>query len=136
MTGAIEAIQAWWVEQESLIAQFSDQILWLDQAPDGTALPYAVLLQVAEPITGQTTAYQLADGTYQISCMASTASQAIGLARQVRNAFNRAPLPLQDDQALHCLGGEIRVTKGEGLGIDGVDCWVAYTELDILSQRN
>ena len=136
MTGTLEAVQIWWASQGVLTAQFSTGNLWLDNAPIGTALPYAAVLMVAEPVVAYTTGYQLVDATIQINCMAATASQALSLCRSARTAYNKANLPPQDDRALHCLGGTIRITKGVGLGLNGGDCWVAYAELDVLAERD
>jgi len=127
------AIVAWWAQQP-LAGQFSTRDLWLFEAPE-VSVPYAVLNQVSEPVKEQTTNYQLLDGTYQISCFAATPEQAYDFARQARNAFHRATVTTSDDQPMHCLGGEVRMMPEAGLGGLGRDVWMAYAEIEILSQR-
>jgi hypothetical protein len=131
--GMLGAIVAWWSGQP-IAGNFSTRDLWLFEAPD-EPVPYAVLNQVSEPVKDQTTDYQLVDGTYQISCFAATPEEAYDLARTAREAFHKASIGVSDDQPMHCLGGEVRMVPEAGLGGLGRDVWMAYAEIEILSQR-
>ena len=131
--GMLGSIVAWWAGQP-VANNFSTRSLYLFEAPDDPP-PYAVLTMVGEPVSGQTTDYQIVDGVYQIACFAADGDTAYDLARQVRKAFHKAQLDTTEDQPMHCLGGAVRMVPEAGLGGLGRDVWMAYCELEILAQR-
>jgi hypothetical protein len=128
----IQAIIEHW--DDNLSGYFSDDKLWFGEAPSQPTMPYAVLVQVSEPITARSTAFSLKAGVYQINCMADDLDESVELAGHVWTAFDRASLN-SSANILHSLSGETRTTLGVGLGLGGSDCWVTYVEVEILSQR-
>lgn len=131
----VGAITAYWNGQPGLTIRFSDRTLWFHQAPAQPITPYAVLIQVAEVVPSRTTAFSLAEGTYQINCLANTVDEAMTLAHAVSETFDRKTIASTGDQVIGCFAGPIRAELGVGLGVGGNDCWLAYVELEILAVR-
>jgi len=135
-TTAAQAIGDYWDSRADLTTLFPGGMLYAGEAPDVVdAMPYAVLIEVSTPTEGYTTANRLIRATYQISCMADNLDQAESLAQAVARIYDRATLVMTGGDILHCLAGDTHWTLGVGLGLGGQDCWVCYTEIEILMVR-
>lgn len=110
----------------------SDGYLWYGEAPSQPITPYAVLILVTEPEVNRTTGSVFFEATYQINCMHDLLSGAEEMARTVWDAFEGAPLVLNNNPVLFCLSGQLGSRIGKGMGIDGKDCWISFIEIEIL----
>lgn len=135
-TTPTQAIGAYWDTKTGLSGLFPDGRLYAGEAPSTVlVMPYAVLIEVSSVVETYTTGPAVNRSTYQLSCMADDLAEAESLAREVRDAFNLAPLTIAGADVGHCLAGDTRWTLGVGLGLGGSDCWVCYTEIEILWSR-
>lgn len=131
-TTALAALAAWWVAQSGLKALVSDGRLHHAEAPETTDEPYATCLLVAETERdGRTTDGLILDSLVQISVHAETDAQAVDIVQAVRQAVKTARLSVRGRAVQHVLAGGQTTGLGEGLGLDGRDCWVATLDVEI-----
>lgn len=139
-TSLLAAIQAWWLSSSSAQALAIDGKLWYKERPvtPNDQLPYITYFLVSEPVNVWTTGYPQYDATIQINVHDSTAEAAQTgadalvalLSKSVGNPAG-APLVINLSPVMHVLQNDYMLTKGEGLGPGGQDCWVAAVTFDI-----
>jgi len=135
-TTPTQAISVFWDAHPEISTLFPGGTYYSGEAPDEvTTMPYAVLLEVSSTTMDLTTANRLINHVYQFTCMADNLVQAESLALAIAVAFDRATLTMSGGDILHCLATDTHWMLGVGLGIGGQDCWVCYTELELLVAR-
>jgi hypothetical protein len=143
MPSALSALQSWWQSTPAARALTADGKLWLKEAPEDTALPYATCFRIAEPVEAWTTATAIVRATVQVNCHAATAAAAEALAESLRSLLTKsasqpsgAPLEVgPGNPAMHALDDDVSLDEGEGLGPGGSDCWVAFFTLEVFYTR-
>jgi len=127
-----EAIEAYFAARADLKALLSDGKLWLDEAPQGTVLPYATFTRVSEVMEDRTTAFRKFRAIVQFSLHHWTPKRAKDLCYAFETAFTGAPLVAFNTPVLHCLPGNPLSALGEGKGDRGRDCRIEMIEFEIL----
>lgn len=128
--------QAITLSQVSLSSLTSDGILWYGEIPVGRVTPYAVLYSSGSTaIAGKTTGYTVFRAAYEISIVADTKDQAVIRAAIARQKFNKKTL--QDDtySTVQTQTGAVYDGIAPGLGLNGVDAWMASFSLDVFYRR-
>lgn len=129
---ASESFYAYFAAQDALVAAVSGGVMYAVEAPQGTMLPYAEYFEVSDTWQ-QTTGPFVATVTIQVSCHAADADAAKALGQLFVNAFHKATLPTIDGVVpSHCLRTSGLLTKAEGKGPQGEDCWVQTHDFVIL----
>lgn len=126
------ALKGWWASSPDLQALTSDGLLWHVEAPEGVDLPYVTFFTVAETERDdRTTGYAYLDSVVQFSAHAETDVEAEAIRKAVRAALKSASLSVNGSPAWYCLPGGQSLSRGEGFGPHGSDCWVATVDATI-----
>lgn len=132
------AISAWWANQSSLQAQVTNGKLWHKTAPEDACVePYLTFFLVSTTSISQTTSYSYYESVVQFNIhhylpgLAQTISQNLAAAMDSRRAGGGAILFIQGNQAIHVLPDDFGLDEGEGLGLNGRDCWIAHFTVTI-----
>jgi hypothetical protein len=106
--------------------------IWLDLAPAGTTLPYAVLHDTDMGIEYESNGGTLARSGFQISVFATTRGSARSLAGQIRTAITDTEPTLDDGECIHLRPTSFGVSMEDEPGPAGVDVWHAVTIFDAI----
>jgi hypothetical protein len=142
---SLQAVQDWWDGQPAVQSLVSRGQLWHKSAPENASIePYATYFLVSEvPITF-TTGYTYWESTFQINIHHNLPQTAVSIAKQISDALNslkpggvasvtpNSPqIQIFGTNAIYALPGSFGVDEGEGLGLNGRDCWICHFEVVI-----
>ena len=127
-----ESFYSFFAAQVGLVAAVYGGAMYLVEAPQGTTLPYAEYFEVSDT-WDQTTGPYVGHTSIQVSCYASDPDAAKALGIQFASAFHKATLPsINGVPVAHCLRTGGLLTKADGKGPGGKDCWVQTNDFDIM----
>lgn len=104
---------------------------FLDEAPEGTVLPYVTFMLVGrtpEPTTGD---LETTLSLVQFSIHDRLPSGCEAIAKVLRATFQKAALAIGGPATGHCLRSAEGLTKAEGKGPGGKDCRVHTIDFEI-----
>jgi hypothetical protein len=142
---SLQAVQDFWESTTAIQSLVTGGKLWHKSAPENASIePYATFFLVSEvPITF-TTAYAYWESTFQINIHHNIPQTAIAIAKQISDALNSLKpggvgsvtpgspqIQVFGQNALSVLPGSFGVDEGEGLGLNGRDCWICHFEVVI-----
>lgn len=133
----LTAIHSWWAGT-ALPSLFPDGQLHHKVAPEDTPLPYLTFFKVSDVAEQFTTAFALRRATVQFNVHSQTDTQAQNLADQISDSMRTlggntgAVLTVYGNLSLMVLPTSFGIDIGEGLGLNGADCWVCHFEAETL----
>ena len=139
---SVQAVQFWWDDATDLQSLVTGGKLWHKSAPENASVePYATFFLVSEVPVTFTTAYTYWESTFQINIHHYVPQLAVSLAKQISDGLNSlkpagvvpgsAQIQIFGENAIHVLPGSFGVDEGEGLGLNGRDCWICHFEVVI-----
>lgn len=136
--GPLQAVQVWWSGQTSLKSLVAGGKLWHLEAPEGANVePYVTFFRVAEVPVTWTTGYAYRETTIQVNVHGATAISAETIAWNIAKTMSTlggtggAQLTIRGQSAIHVLPSSFNTILGEGLGLNGRDCWICSFEVNI-----
>jgi hypothetical protein len=134
----ITAVQAWWSTRADLQALVTGGKLWHGTvAEDASVEPYANYFLVSTTAVTPTTGYIYYESVVQFNVYHYLPGLAQILAFQLSKAMNTlspgggAQLFIEGQDAVHVLPEDFGLEEGEGLGLNGRDCWMAHFTVSI-----
>ena len=127
-----EAIQGRWAGQTALAAAFHRGRLYLQEAEEGSKLPYITIFQVSSA-TEYTTDTWIETTVVQFSIHAATAKRCRDLYRLLIAAFDRAPLEIDGSTVMLCERQNSLLFLADSKGPDGKDMWMQTVDYLIMT---
>jgi hypothetical protein len=132
----LTALSNWWASRPDLQALFSNGKLWHSTAPENASVePYLTYFLVSETAVTPTTAFIYWESVVQFNIHHYLPGLARTLAQQLMDALSSlkgdAQLVIQGTPAVHVLPDDVGLVEGEGLGLNGRDCWICHFTVTI-----
>lgn len=112
-----------------------DGILWYAELPPNTVTPYAVIFTSSVVTVGKTTWYTAFKSSYQLSIFSDTRNDAVLRASIARSRLDKKTISEDAFSKVQTQVGPVRSEIAKGLGLNGVDAWMAYFNLDVFYSR-
>ncbi len=126
----LEALYALYRATPELVTACADR-WYLDEAPEGTVLPYVTVMLVGRTPTPTTGALRTNLSLVQVSIHDRLPSGCEAIARRIRAAFDGTALAIGGPPTGHCFLSAEGLTKAEGKGPGGKDCRMHTLDFEI-----
>jgi hypothetical protein len=134
----LASIQAWWITRPDLQALVSlGRISHKTAAENASVMPYMTFFLVSNVLGTPTTSYGYWEAVVQFNVHHYLPGLALTLAKKIADAMSSvkpgggAQLWIEGTPAIHVLPESFSVDEGEGLGLNGRDCWVCMFTVSI-----
>jgi hypothetical protein len=131
------AIKAWWATRTDLQALVTLGRLNHATAPENASIePYLTFFLVSTTNVAATTSFIYWESIVQFNIHHYLPGLAHTLAFTIASALNTlksggAQLFIENTQAIHVLPDDFGLEEGEGLGLNGRDCWICHFTVTI-----
>lgn len=127
----LEAVQAAYLASSSLVAAVAGR-WYLDEAPEGTILPYVTMTLVSRSHEQTTGLVRAVESVVQVSIHHRLPSLCKPIRTLILGALDRVALAIDGAATGHCLLDNEIISKAEGKAPGGKDCWMHMLDFSIL----